>query len=164
MDRRIYLRSLNCGCPRRSQGGSRKSNPTSISTNLVAGLLLLVFLVPRASAEAPIHVPPAPTKPVEAVLTTQALISLKSEKWGADANIMARVIQCESQGNQYAVGDNGTSFGLVQIHLPAHPNITKEQAFDKEFSIDYLAQALSRGKGDMWTCYRLLTKTTEPVS
>jgi hypothetical protein len=55
-------------------------------------------------------------------------------------------------------GDREKSFGLVQIHLPAENKwegeiITKEQAQDPYFSIEFLAFQLARGKGNMWSCY-----------
>lgn len=53
-------------------------------------------------------------------------------------------------------GSREQSFGLVQIHLPDHPEITMEQATDIEFSIEFLAKSISEGKGGMWTCYRKL--------
>lgn len=69
---------------------------------------------------------------------------------------MTKIINCESSRNPNAVGDRGNSFGLVQIHLPSHPSITKEQALDEEYAIDFLAKNLSEGKGYLWTCYRML--------
>lgn len=99
------------------------------------------------------------------------MIDQSAQKWGANRHTMASVIQCESQWDVEAKGDytiDGvhfypkklapagawpTSFGLVQIHLPAHPDITKQQAYDPVFAIDYLAHQLSIGKGSQWTCY-----------
>lgn len=52
----------------------------------------------------------------------------------------------------YKVGDREQSFGLVQIHIPAHPSITKEQAKDPEFALEFLAKNLAAGKAGMWTC------------
>lgn len=50
------------------------------------------------------------------------------------------------------VGDRERSFGIVQIHEPAHPNITREQALDPDFALDFLAYNVSKGKSGMWTC------------
>lgn len=69
---------------------------------------------------------------------------------------MTGTIQCESNWVTTAVGDNGNSLGLVQIHMPAHKNITREQAFDTVFSIEYMAKEFSLGHQNIWTCYRLL--------
>ncbi len=84
------------------------------------------------------------------------LIDLYAEKYEIDKNILHKVIKCESGYKINAVGDGGNSFGLVQIHLPSHPEITKEQALDKFFAIDYLARKISEGKGKMWTCFRMI--------
>lgn len=56
----------------------------------------------------------------------------------------------------YKVGDREQSYGLAQIHLPAHPHITKEQAIDPEFAVEFLAKNLANGKAGMWTCARQL--------
>jgi len=83
---------------------------------------------------------------------------------------MAGIISCESQwstaiqsnhryheGNTpkgYNVGTREQSYGLVQIHLPAHPSITKEQATDPEFAVDFLAKNIAAGRASMWSCYK----------
>lgn len=50
-------------------------------------------------------------------------------------------------------GEQERSFGLVQIHLPAHPSISYEEATDVDFSLEFLAKNLSEGNGKIWTCY-----------
>lgn len=89
------------------------------------------------------------------------MITQYSEEYGVSGRLMTQIINCESQGNVSAVGDHGTSFGLVQIHLSAHPNITKQQAFDAEYSIQFLARELSLKHGDSWTCYRIVTSVPQ---
>lgn len=88
------------------------------------------------------------------------LIKQKVDKYANLYNVkpslMRSIINCESSYNPSAVGDNGTSFGLSQIHLPAHPDITKEQAFNEDFAIEFMANALSKGQGKMWTCWQML--------
>lgn len=70
-------------------------------------------------------------------------------------SVIKTVIKCESGYKINAVGDIGNSFGLVQIYLPAWKGkITKEQALDPEFAVDFLAEKLSKGQGNLWTCYR----------
>jgi hypothetical protein len=38
----------------------------------------------------------------------------------------------------FGVGDNGTSFGPFQIHLPAHPGVSAAQASDPAFATNYM--------------------------
>lgn len=82
---------------------------------------------------------------------------------------MRGIISCESEWNTsvqskhrytptnvpagYKVGDREQSFGLVQIHLPAHPHVSYNQAVDPEFSIEFLARNIAAGKASMWSCY-----------
>lgn len=63
-----------------------------------------------------------------------------------DPNIQSKYIQ--PYGREY-------SWGLVQIHLKAHPHITIEQALDINFSLDFLSRHIAQGKGEqMWKiCY-----------
>ena len=66
------------------------------------------------------------------------------------------VMKCESGFNALAVGDKNTSFGLSQIHLPAHPEVTKGQAFDPSFAVEFMVKGFAEHKQSMWTCYSKL--------
>lgn len=112
----------------------------------------------------PVISPPT-SPPIQSIFITESpkrapdidiLITDSANKYGVDAEIMRRVIECESGGNPNVIGDNGNSYGLVQISLPHHPEVLKEQALDPEFATEFLAKNLSEGKGSMWTCFRLL--------
>lgn len=57
-----------------------------------------------------------------------------------DIETILRVLKCESnfRSIQSEIIKNGVrepSFGIAQIHLPSHPDVTEEQALDEEFSI-----------------------------
>lgn len=69
---------------------------------------------------------------------------------------MLATMKCESSLVPTMEGDNHTSFGIAQIHLPAHPDVTKEQAFNPVFASEFMAKKFSEGKGHLWTCYRKL--------
>lgn len=97
---------------------------------------------------------------------------LKAEEYGVSYAAMAAIISCESGWNPniqsnhvytvtnappgYTAGQREMSFGLSQIHLPVHPHITKAQALDPEFALDFLARNLAAGRASMWTCARQL--------
>lgn len=85
------------------------------------------------------------------------LINKKAEEYGVSAKLITNIVSCESDFNQYALGDGGYSRGLVQIHAKYHPSITDNMAYDEEFAIDFLAKNLAEGKGNLWSCYRLIT-------
>lgn len=67
-----------------------------------------------------------------------------------------KVIQCESNWVATSTGDNGTSFGMVQIHLPAHPDVTLAEADDPYFAINFMAHAWQNGNENWWSCYTIL--------
>lgn len=66
------------------------------------------------------------------------------------------VIACESSWNPKAAGDSNTSHGLAQIHLPANPNVTRQQAEDVRFALNFIVDKFIDGDEWMWTCYRIL--------
>ena len=76
-------------------------------------------------------------------------------QYGVSADTMHKVIKCESNYDRYALGDNGKSRGLVQIHSDYH-DVSDEDAYDPEYAIEFLAKKLKEGKGHLWTCYRKL--------
>lgn len=55
-----------------------------------------------------------------------------------------------------AVGDNGESFGLVQINLPWNPNVTAEQALDVTYALNFIVDSFLAGHERRWTCWRVL--------
>lgn len=83
-------------------------------------------------------------------------VNQMASQYEVSARTMKKVINCESRFNKNAIGDGGYSFGLSQIFLPAHPNVTKEQALDPKFAIEFMAEKFSQGKARLWTCYRNL--------
>lgn len=88
--------------------------------------------------------------------SVQELVSHFASQYQVSSNQMLATIKCESGFRENAIGDGGKSYGLSQIHLPSHPNVTKEQATDKVFAIEFMAKAFSKGKQRQWTCWRML--------
>lgn len=118
-----------------------------IVTGLIGLVLWLFLATPFVLAEEP---PIPPPKTVEQLIAHYAAFYRVSEVE------MRETMLCESRLNPSAVGDGGNSYGVAQIHLPSHPTVTKEQAFDPEFAIRWTAENFSKGKQNMWTCYRIL--------
>lgn len=85
-------------------------------------------------------------------LTISDLISLNSTKYNVPAHTLIKVINCESgfKVDAHNLTPKENSWGLVQINLYAHPNITKKQAITPSFAIDYLAKNIGKVN---WTCY-----------
>ena len=74
---------------------------------------------------------------------------------GLNAKKFLSVIECESGWDTHAVGDHGTSFGLVQIHYPQRDwGITKEQAFEPLRAMEIMANAWERGEARRWSCWK----------
>lgn len=122
-------------------------------------IALLLFASP-ARASAPIGTLPPPT-------TQQLKDYARKEAIEAKLNPeqVIRVITCETAGTwnpeiqsgHKNVRDGGRelSFGLAQIHLPAHPDVSLEEATDPYFAIDWLIEKWKKGKQRIWSCYNL---------
>lgn len=131
---------------------------------------LIGFLVVAGSYLQPIGIAYASTSPLvsdEALQmapvstsTVSLLIDHYSAEYGLspeEADLFRKVGWCESRFKSEAVGDRGTSFGVYQIHLPAHPDISKEQALDPRFNIRWAAEQFAAGRESMWSCARIVS-------
>ena len=114
---------------------------------LIIALALLSAMSPQPASAQIIPIPPP---------AIEKIIDLASAAYGVATTTLAGVLYIESGYNPNAIGDHGTSFGCAQIHAPAHPDISLDQMFDPWFSINYLAEQISKGNGWMWTGYRML--------
>lgn len=96
-----------------------------------------------------------------ATLTKDELIAMamaNATAYHLNAAHFVATIECESHFNVDAVGDHGQSYGIVQIYLLAHKDITGVEALDPFFALDWMAKQWSLHKEYMWTCYRDLAK------
>lgn len=71
---------------------------------------------------------------------------------------MYKTVECESGFR--AVGRSSfpgeKSYGIAQINLPAHSDVTRAQAEDPDFAIDFMAAHFAAHDQRIWTCYRTL--------
>ncbi len=99
--------------------------------------------------------------------TTDEIIQWAACKWGFDEEIARGQAVIESNWDMAANGDNGESFGLLQVRnttFPdAFPAAQKSTAFNADITfaywrmcfegyIDYLAQGTNYAAGDAWGC------------
>lgn len=88
--------------------------------------------------------------------TAENIIRSYAIHYGINGDELLATLKCESSLDSSSVGDHGTSFGVAQIHLSAHKNVTKAEALDPFFSIDWSARQFALGNANIWTCHRLL--------
>lgn len=119
---------------------------------LIAWSLAMVFLpLKRSKAEAP-ELPQKEWTKQE----IKSSINEYAKQYKVSADVMNKVVSCESTYNPETIGDGGKSYGLVQIHMGYWgKEITPEMARNPDFALDFLAEKLSQGKGHLWTCYRM---------
>lgn len=68
-----------------------------------------------------------------------------ARRYGVPIRLYRRLIQQESGWNPDAYNPSGAT-GLVQIHLPSHPDISEEQARDPAFALGWGARYLATQK------------------
>lgn len=123
------------------------------------GLLLLLPLIPSSYAYEAVQSRQNDDIFQTQIDTPEALIRAYSEIYGlseATENQAVEIARCESNFVEDAVGDGGHSFGIAQIHLPAHPEITQEQATNKYFATWFLVSQIAEGNKWKWTCAKIL--------
>jgi hypothetical protein len=106
-------------------------------------------------AKVPIVPPQTRIMSAKTVLSVSELITLSAKFHSVQRQIIADVINCESGGKTDAIGALG-EVGIVQIYLKYWPSISREQALDPVFSIDFLAHEISHGRGGSWSCFRAI--------
>lgn len=88
--------------------------------------------------------------------TIQQIATKVAESNKLNVEHFLSVIECESSFNPNAVGDSWRSFGIAQIFLPAHPEITKKEALDPEWALHWMANEWVHDRYRQWSCYNNL--------
>jgi predicted xylan-binding protein with Ca-dependent carbohydrate-binding module len=99
--------------------------------------------------------------------TTDEIIQWAACKWGFNTDIVRAVAVQESHWRQSTVGDNGQSFGLLQIKRTVHdgtyPTSQQSTAFNLDYALawrracfeGYFNWVPDAAKGDEWGCVGL---------
>ncbi|MEX2053938.1 MAG: hypothetical protein WD883_00060 [Candidatus Colwellbacteria bacterium] len=132
---------------------------------VVVVVMILYFLFTLDSAsEQVVETTPTPQPIISSALSIEQLIRSTALKWEADADRMVATAKCESGLKPDAIGDDGASIGLFQIHLPSHPDVTKEEALDPYFAVEWSAKKFKINPF-IWVCYiKLYGRPTQTIS
>lgn len=125
---------------------------------IVLALVMSINITATATALAPAP-EVAPIKTEWTQKEVRELTDYYADMYGVSSKTMHIIVNGESGYQFDQKGDfyNGqyNSFGACQIHLPDHPNISKEQALNPEFCLDWMAQQVKAGRARLWTVYRV---------
>lgn len=94
-----------------------------------------------------------------------------ASRYGIDADRFIKTAECESHfvPQQSRIPHKGgprgreDSWGVFQINLPAHLDVSRAQAMDPWFAIEWSAKEWAAGRQDQWTCYRNLFPEEEGI-
>lgn len=87
----------------------------------------------------------------------QDYASFAAKEHGLNVKHFLGTIECESHWDFEAVGDDGTSFGIAQLHYPSRDwGIATSSAFNPKLSIDIMADSWSKGEARRWSCWKAL--------
>lgn len=101
---------------------------------------------------------------ISSTSTIEVLVRTAQAKYGL-SDTFYRTLKCESDGWQnvqsyiaHAGGPNGRedSWGVAQIHLPDHPEVTKTEAMDPLWAVDWAAEEFAGGNAHLFSCYNAL--------
>lgn len=95
------------------------------------------------------------------------LVDIYAKKYHVSAKKMMQTLENENntfdfkkqsglkykKGNRWKLSGYEQSYGIAQIHLPDHPSVTKEEATDPEFAVEFMAMNFAKGKQKMWMGY-----------
>jgi len=122
-----------------------------------------VHLIVQEALEEPVVLPLAPED-------VRLMIRAYASKYDVSEALMLSTVSCETAGTfdptirsraiySYSnpttgivAGTQEQSYGLAQIHLPANPDVTLEQAQDPDFALDFMASHLAKGEMWRWSC------------
>ena len=98
--------------------------------------IFLSLNAPNLPVLPPLLPPVQEIAPIVATSTVLAKIDAVSAKYGVSRDMVYKIVVCETAGTfdptiQSQIIKNGIqedSWGLAQIHLPDHPDISKQQA------------------------------------
>lgn len=79
------------------------------------------------------------------------LVALAKRVGFVDPNMAAAIALAESFGDEHAIGDNSSSFGLWQIHVPAHPEYSRAELMNPEQNA--VAAYRISGGGRSWAAW-----------
>ncbi len=135
----------------------------------VAGVLATSTQVSKVNIVPEFFVEVAHAQVIEPISTStiEQMVGRYAAKYHLNTDRFKKTVFCESQYNpniqsqwfdQY--GKQEESYGLAQIHLPDHPEVTKAQAEDPDFALEFMASAWASSTptqiGNLWHCYRNL--------
>jgi hypothetical protein len=95
-------------------------------------------------------------KIIEAKVSGESIedrIKSKAKKMGVDPELAVRVAKAESGLKPNATNtnkDDSIDRGLYQINSKWHPEVSENQAFDIDFSINFFCQAVKNGNISWW--------------
>jgi len=69
------------------------------------------------------------------------------------ADLLICIWKRESSFGKNMIGDKGKAFGHFQIWISKHP-VSYKCAMDFECSLNFTAQKIKEGKGQLWTTYK----------
>lgn len=110
--------------------------------------------------------------PVPSSDTIEALITRYAGKYGVNPGVMHFTVSCETAGTfdptiqsearytadhpEWGVkaGDREQSYGLAQIHIPSNRGVTRAQASDADYALDFMARHMAAGEYWRWSCLK----------
>jgi hypothetical protein len=124
-----------------------------METVLVTSAFLLSFFGHTTYAQEAPAIPIPITISSTSPLFVRLKIKAYADFYDVSEDTMNSIIKAESAYNPKARNTTSKedSVGIAQINLKAHKSVTKEQAEDVDFSLEFLAKNLANNNCRIWT-------------
>lgn len=95
-------------------------------------------------------------------------IVLYANTYNIDLNSFYKTIECESGFDPNVQsqfkdknGKQEQSYGLAQINVGVHTDVSIKEAKDPDFALTYMAKSFANGLQNRWSCYTILKSKGE---
>lgn len=124
--------------------------------NLIAvTVAVLIITISPVSAQAPTQIDKLTTLDNKEEMVM--FVGIKAKEYGVSESLMLCLINHENKEwnptlQSYVIyrGVREDSWGLSQIHIPSNPSVSRQEAQDPKFAIDFMASKLRQGRASMW--------------
>lgn len=116
-----------------------------------------IYTAPPASPSTLIgRLPINQDKPTASLSIAERIRIIAAEQHFQWPDYLVKLAFCESKLDPLAIGDQGNSRGLFQIHKRYHPEVSTLQAFNIEYATKWTINMINAGKQNQWSCNKII--------
>jgi soluble lytic murein transglycosylase-like protein len=111
-------------------------------------------LIATAQAQEVVSITDKPVQPEPTPGFYKKYVEAEAKLYGVNPETADFIVEHESRFDPAAIGDSSSSFGMWQINLPSHPEITQTEALDYRWSTEWAMTQIIAGRVNQWSTWR----------